>query len=68
MFTTQMETIIVVVLVMIKIKPIDFEREMQGEFFTPLQDSLELTTMKKGCYGCPMFSICNGCRKDNKRL
>ena len=49
-----------------KDKPIDFEREMQGEFFTPLQDSLELTTMKKGCYGCPMFSICNGCRKTIK--
>ena len=49
-----------------KDKEIDFEREMKGEFFTPLQDSLELTTMKRGCYGCPMFSICNGCRKTIK--
>ena len=49
-----------------KDKPIDFEREMQGEVFRPLQDSLELTTMKRGCYGCPMFSICNGCRKTIK--
>ena len=49
-----------------KDKEIDFEREMQGEFFTPLQDDLKLTTMKKSCYGCPMFSICNGCRKTIK--
>ena len=22
--------------------------------------------MKKSCYGCPMFNICNGCRKTIK--
>ena len=47
-------------------KPIDFAREMDGEFFTPLQDSFELASMKKACYTCPMFDICNGCRKTVK--
>jgi radical SAM protein with 4Fe4S-binding SPASM domain len=51
-------------------KPIDFELEMTGKLQTPLQDSFELATMKKSCYTCPMFDICNGCRKtirDHKR-
>jgi radical SAM protein with 4Fe4S-binding SPASM domain len=47
-------------------KPIDFEYEMQGGFTTPLQDSFELASMKKSCYTCPMFDICNGCRKTVK--
>ncbi len=47
-------------------KPIDFEKEMNGDFFTPLQDSFELASMKKSCYTCPMFEICNGCRKTVK--
>ena len=34
--------------------------------FLHLQDDIELTTMKKSCYGCPMFNICNGCRKTIK--
>lgn len=46
-----------------KEKPIDFEYEMKGGFATPLQDSLELISMKKSCFTCPMFEICNGCRK-----
>lgn len=50
---------------------IDFEREMSGEFFTPLQASPELAAMKESCYVCPMFTICNGCRKtvhDTKKM
>lgn len=49
-----------------KDKEIDFEEEMKGKFFTPLQDDLNLSTMKKSCYSCPMFNICNGCRKTVK--
>lgn len=51
--------------------PIDFKEEMAGKFFTPLQQAPELDSMKQACYECPMFSICNGCRKtvaDTKRL
>lgn len=51
--------------------PIDFDREMSGEFFTPLRDQPELQSMKDACFTCPMFQICNGCRKtvhDTKRL
>lgn len=49
---------------------IDFEREMAGEFFTPLQNDILNQTMHDGCYTCPMFQICNGCKKtikDTKR-
>lgn len=45
---------------------IDFEKEMAGEFFTPLQKDLEIQTMHDGCYTCPMFQICNGCKKTVK--
>lgn len=51
--------------------PIDREREMAGEFFTPLRNQEELWAMKNACNECPMFLICNGCRKtvsDTKRL
>jgi len=51
--------------------PIDFEKEMAGEFFTPLRNQEELWSMKEACNECPMFLICNGCRKtitDTKRL
>lgn len=47
-------------------KAIDFEYEMNGGFSTPLSDDFELNTMKKSCYACPMFDICNGCRKTVK--
>jgi len=47
-------------------KSIDFEREMKGEFFTPLQDDFSLNQMKQSCSTCPMFQICNGCRKTVK--
>lgn len=51
--------------------PIDLDKEMAGEFFTPLKDKEELHSMKESCNICPMFSICNGCKKtiaDTKRL
>lgn len=51
--------------------PIDFNKEMAGEFFTPLRNEEALHSMKESCNICPMFSICNGCRKtiaDTKRL
>ena len=43
--------------------PIDFQKELDGEFFTPLQDAFELQSLKASCFGCPMFEICNGCHK-----
>lgn len=42
--------------------PIDFEKEMAGGFFRPLQVP-ELQSMKNSCFICPMFKICNGCKK-----
>lgn len=51
-----------------KDKAIDFEYEMNGGFVTPLADSPELNSLKMGCYSCPMFSICNGCKKTIKDL
>ena len=51
--------------------PIDFDREMAGDKILPLRDVPELQTMKDACYECPMFSICNGCKKtisDTKRF
>lgn len=41
---------------------IDFESEMAGEFHRPLLVQ-ELDSMKQACYTCPMFRICNGCKK-----
>lgn len=49
---------------------IDFKKEMRGEKQTPLQDELDILTMRTDCYSCPMFEICNGCKKtvrDHKR-
>lgn len=49
--------------------PINFIREIHGkEFFTPLQDDPTLVSMKEECLTCPMFKICNGCRKTVKDL
>lgn len=42
---------------------IDFEREMAGEKILPLRYEQELQSMKESCYTCPMFDICNGCKK-----
>ncbi len=50
-------------------KPIDYQAEIFGEIeFTPLQDSPELFALKDECVTCPMFSICNGCRKTVKDM
>jgi radical SAM protein with 4Fe4S-binding SPASM domain len=49
-------------------KAIDFEREMAGEFFTPLREDIHLNNLKESCFTCPMFQICNGCRKTVKDL
>lgn len=43
--------------------PIDFDAEMAGEKFTPLTGREELFSLKNACFECPMFSICNGCKK-----
>lgn len=44
--------------------PIHFQKEViEGQFFTPLQTSPELVSLKEECFTCPMFKICNGCRK-----
>ena len=48
--------------------PIDFKEEMAGDKIYPLRFQPELQTLKKSCYECPMFSICNGCRKTIKDL
>jgi radical SAM protein with 4Fe4S-binding SPASM domain len=42
--------------------PINFEAEMSGDFHRPLLVP-ELESMKQACYSCPMFRICNGCKK-----
>jgi radical SAM protein with 4Fe4S-binding SPASM domain len=42
---------------------IDFEREMAGDKVFPLRFQPELQSLKQSCYTCPMFEICNGCRK-----
>ena len=47
---------------------IDFDLEMKGQFFTPLQDNIDLVSLKEECLTCPMFSICNGCHKTIKDL
>ena len=51
-----------------KEKAIDFDKEMAGEFFTPLANSPELNNLKYSCWTCPMFDICNGCKKTIKDL
>jgi radical SAM protein with 4Fe4S-binding SPASM domain len=43
--------------------PIDFDAEMKGEKFTPLASAPELFSLKDDCLECPMFLICNGCKK-----
>ena len=49
--------------------PINFVKEVkEGGFITPLQDAPELFALKDECVGCPMFSICNGCKKTIKDL
>lgn len=47
---------------------IDFEKEMSGDFFKPLQSALELQYQKEECLSCPNFNICNGCYKTVRDL
>ena len=47
---------------------IDFKSEMNGDKVYPLRFEPELQSLKSSCYSCPMFSICNGCRKTIKDL
>jgi radical SAM protein with 4Fe4S-binding SPASM domain len=42
---------------------IDFEQEMAGKKIFPLRSEPQLQSLKQSCYTCPMFQICNGCRK-----
>lgn len=43
---------------------ISFEAEMQSSTVaTPLKNDFELDSMKEECYSCPLFKICNGCKK-----
>jgi len=44
--------------------PIDFDKEMASKEVTlPLSQVYEINSLKDECYTCPMFSICNGCKK-----
>jgi len=45
---------------------IDFDQEMKGKKIFPIKNILELQTMTDDCYTCPMFEICNGCKKTIK--
>jgi radical SAM protein with 4Fe4S-binding SPASM domain len=45
---------------------IDFDQEMKGKKIFPIRNILELQTMTDDCYTCPMFEICNGCKKTIK--
>lgn len=48
-----------------KIYPIDFKKEvLEGMKFTPLKRQLELDYLKDDCLTCPLFEICNGCKKN----
>lgn len=49
--------------------PIDFKAEIYGdEKFTPLQHDLDIWCLKDECLTCPMFDICNGCKKTIKDM
>lgn len=47
---------------------IDFKAEMKGDLIKPLQSDPNLSSLKDECYSCPMFQICNGCKKHIKDL
>ena len=47
---------------------IDFETEMSGEKIFPIKHEVDLQSLKQSCYSCPMFQICNGCKKTIKDL
>jgi len=41
---------------------------MTGEKIYPIKFQPELQSLKQSCYTCPMFQICNGCKKTIKDL
>lgn len=47
---------------------IDFDLDNVLKVATPLKDDINLNSLKDECYGCPMFQICNGCKKHIKDL
>jgi radical SAM protein with 4Fe4S-binding SPASM domain len=47
---------------------IDFETEMSGKKIFPIKHEVDLQSLKQSCYSCPMFQICNGCKKTIKDL
>jgi radical SAM protein with 4Fe4S-binding SPASM domain len=51
-----------------KLYQIDFEKEMSGEKIFPLRFQPEIQSLKSSCFTCPMFQICNGCKKTIKDL
>lgn len=51
-----------------KLYEIDFEKEMSGEKIFPLRFQPEIQSLKSSCFTCPMFQICNGCKKTIKDL
>jgi len=51
-----------------RIYSINFEEEMKGTKVFPLRFQPELLSLKNSCMTCPMFDICNGCRKTIKDL
>jgi len=49
--------------------PIDFEAEMNSDKIErPLSKNIEIASLKEECFSCPMFQICNGCKKTVKDL
>ena len=50
---------------------IDYNQEMQSNLVIDPLEKEELLSMHDGCFSCPLFNICNGCKKtisDTKRL
>ena len=49
---------------------IDYKKEVLegGAIQTPLQADISIDAMKAECYSCPMFQVCNGCRKHVKDI
>lgn len=44
---------------------INFDEEVrQGKKFYPLKEAKELSYLKEECLTCPLFEICNGCKKN----
>ena len=41
---------------------------MNGEKILVLQKEMRLMNLKQSCFTCPMFQICNGCKKTIKDL